>query len=50
MREAGGDGSAFTVERLQRLMRIEEQFQTLLLYDQIEFLRGEGALAGDAGR
>ena len=50
VREAGGDGTAFTVERLQRLMRIEEQFQTLLLYDQIEFLRGEGALAGDAGR
>ena len=50
VRESGGDGTAFTVERLQRLMRIEEQFQTLLLYDQIEFLRGEGSLAGEAGR
>ncbi|HET7731432.1 MAG TPA: hypothetical protein VFK48_15505 [Usitatibacter sp.] len=39
VREHGRDGADFTVERLQHLMRVEEHFQALLLYDQIEFLR-----------
>ena len=39
VRELGKDGAEFTLERLQYLMAIEEHFQALLLYDQIEFLR-----------
>jgi cyclic-di-GMP-binding protein len=39
IRELGKDGGEFTVERLGELMRIEEHFQALLLYDQIDFLR-----------
>ena len=39
VREFGRDGAEFTVERLQYLMAIEEHFENLLLYDQIEFLR-----------
>ena len=39
MREYGQDAGPFTLERLQYLMAIEEHFQALLLYDQIEFLR-----------
>jgi hypothetical protein len=39
IRELGKDGGEFTLERLQQLMRIEEHFQALLLYDQIDFLR-----------
>jgi hypothetical protein len=39
MREYGKDGAEFTLERLQYLMAIEEHFQALLLYDQIDFLR-----------
>jgi len=39
VREYGRDGSEFTLERLQYLMAMEEQFQALLLYDQIDFLR-----------
>jgi len=49
VREAGRDGEAFTVERLHRLTAIEAHFQTLLLYDQLEFLRAVGNLA-DAER
>ncbi len=45
VREAGRDGEAFTIERLRRLTAIEEHFQTLLLYDQLEFLRAGGHLA-----
>jgi hypothetical protein len=40
VREFGRDGGDFTLERLSSLMRVEEHFQALLLYDQIEFLRG----------
>jgi hypothetical protein len=43
VRELGKDGGEFTLERLQDLMRIEEHFQALLLYDQIDFLRQGGA-------
>jgi hypothetical protein len=39
IRELGKDAGSFTLERLQDLMRMEEHFQALLLYDQIEFLR-----------
>ena len=39
VREFGRDGGDFTLDRLARLMRVEEHFQALLLYDQIEFLR-----------
>ncbi len=49
VREAGRDGEAFAIERLRRLTAIEEHFQTLLLYDQLEFLRAGGHLA-DAER
>src|SRR5688500_2765773 len=39
VREFGRDGSEFSLERLEHLMRVEEHFQALLLYDQIDFLR-----------
>jgi len=32
-------------ERLQELMRVEEHFQALLLYDQIDFLRQPTAVS-----
>ena len=44
IRELGKDGSDFTLERLHELMRIEEHFQALLLYDQIDFLRQPAAV------
>ncbi len=40
VRELGRDAPPWTANRLERLMRVEEHFQALLLYDQIEFLRG----------
>jgi len=45
IRELGKDGADFTLERLGDLMRVEEHFHSLLLYDQIEFLRQPAALA-----
>ena len=39
VREYGRDDGEFTLERLQYLMAIEEHFQAVLLYDQIDFLR-----------
>lgn len=39
LRDTGRDGAEFTLERLQALLAIEEHFQALILYDQIEFLR-----------
>ena len=45
IRELGKDGTAFTLERLQELMRAEEHFQALLLYDQIDFLRQPASVA-----
>ncbi len=44
IRELGKDGADFTLERLGELMRVEEHFQALLLYDQIEFLRQPAAV------
>jgi len=49
VREFGRDGGDFTIERLQYLMAIEEHFQSLLLYDQIEFLRSPPPIT-EAGR
>jgi hypothetical protein len=43
IRELGKDGGDFSLERLQELMRVEEHFQALLLYDQIDFLRQPAA-------
>ena len=39
IRELGKEGGQFTLERLEEFMRVEEQFQALLLYDQLDFLR-----------
>jgi hypothetical protein len=49
IRELGKDGGEFSLERLEELMRIEEHFQALLLYDQIDFLR-QGAAVSEADR
>ncbi len=45
IRDLGKDGADFTLERLHQLMRIEEHFQALLLYDQIDFLRQPAAVS-----
>lgn len=39
IRELGKDEGDFTLERLNELLRVEEHFQALLLYDQIDFLK-----------
>ncbi len=39
IREFGKDGAEFTEDRLKRLIAVEEHFQNLLLYDQLDFLR-----------
>jgi cyclic-di-GMP-binding protein len=39
IRDLGKDSGEFTLGRLEELMRVEEHFQALLLYDQIDFLR-----------
>ena len=39
IRELGREGGQFTIERLEQFMRVEEHFQALLLYDQLDFLR-----------
>ncbi|QJR14493.1 hypothetical protein [Usitatibacter palustris] len=38
MREFGKEGGDFTLERLRQFMQVEEHFQALLNYDQLEFL------------
>jgi hypothetical protein len=48
IRELGKDDGDFTLERLRELIRIEEHFQSLLLYDQIDFLKQ--ARAGEPER
>ncbi|HUP29981.1 MAG TPA: hypothetical protein VM122_07410 [Usitatibacter sp.] len=45
VREYGRDGSEFSLERLEHLMHVEEHFQALLLYDQIEFLRQPSSIS-----
>ena len=47
IREFGKDGADFSVERLSRLMAVEEHFQALLLYDQLEFLRQPSAVSDE---
>jgi len=49
IRELGRNEPPFSIERLAKLIEIEEHFQTLLLYDQIEYLRGPASV-GDAER
>ena len=49
IRELGKDSGEFTLERVRELMRVEEHFQALLLYDQIDFLR-QPPPASDADR
>ena len=49
IRELGKDSGEFTLARLHELMRVEEHFQALLLYDQIDFLR-QPASASDGDR
>jgi len=39
VRELGGEGSAFGVPRLHQLVAVEDHFQSLLLYGQMDFLR-----------
>jgi hypothetical protein len=39
VRDLGKDGGDFTFERLEKLMQVEEHFQALVLYDQIDYLR-----------
>jgi hypothetical protein len=46
VRELGRDAPPWPADRLQRLMRLEDHFQTLLVYDQLEFLRGPATLSG----
>jgi hypothetical protein len=50
IRELGKDGGEFTLERLTQLMRVEEHFQVLLLYDQIDFLKHGTQSSTDADR
>lgn len=45
IRGLGREDADFTVARLEGLMRVEEQFQALLLYDQIDFLRQPTAIS-----
>ena len=49
IRELGKDGGEFSLARLQDMMRVEEHFQALLLYDQIDFLR-HGATTAEEDR
>jgi len=49
IRELGREGGHFTLERLEQFMRVEEHFQALLLYDQLDFLR-QPASAMEADR
>jgi hypothetical protein len=39
MREFGKEDADFSLDRLGRLIAVEEHFQNLLLYDQLDFLR-----------
>jgi hypothetical protein len=42
IRELGREGAGYTAQRLERLIRLEDRFQALLLYGQLEFLRQPG--------
>ena len=45
MRELGKNAPPFSADRLAWLMKVEEHFQTLLVYDQLEYLRGPATVA-----
>ncbi|HUI99507.1 MAG TPA: hypothetical protein VLY46_04685 [Usitatibacter sp.] len=48
VRDLGRDGATFTVRRLDQLVAIEDHFQSLLMYGQLDFLRQPfGAADGD---
>jgi len=47
IRDAGRDEAEFTTERLRELLALEEHFQALLLYDQVDFLRSPGSAEAD---
>ncbi len=47
VRELGRDAPPFSAERLERLMRVEEHFQSLILYDQLEYLRAPADADGE---
>ena len=48
VRDLGRDGATFTLRRLDQLVAIEDHFQSLLLYGQLDFLREPlGAADGD---
>lgn len=49
IRELGRDGGEFTRERLDPMIAVEEHFQALLLYDQLDFLR-QGSAVSEAER
>lgn len=49
IRELGRDGGDFTLDRLQQLIRVEDHFQALLAYGQVDFLHQPFA-AGDGER
>jgi hypothetical protein len=42
IQELGREGAGYTQERLEQLVGIEDHFQALLLYGQLEFLRTPG--------
>jgi hypothetical protein len=45
IRELGRDGGDFSLARLQQLIRVEDHFQALLAYGQVDFLRQPFAVA-----
>lgn len=45
VRELGKDASPYGAGRLEALMQVEEHFQALLLYDQLDYLRGPASVA-----
>jgi hypothetical protein len=47
IRAAGREGAEFTIERLRELVALEEHFNALLLYDQVDFLRGTAPRQAD---
>jgi hypothetical protein len=47
IRTAGRDEAEFSAERLHELTALEEHFQSLLLYDQVDFLAAGGGADAD---
>lgn len=44
-RELGRDEGDFSLKRLEALLQVEEHFQALVLYDQLDYLRAQGDAA-----